>query len=308
MIYELIIIGGGPAAASAGIYAARKKMKTLIIAETLAGQYIASSEVQNYPGFADISGMELNKKFVEHLKAQPDLEIKEGYKATLIEKSGDSFKVETEKGETFESKTILIASGKRYRKLGVPGEKEFEGKGVFYCAVCDAPLMKNKPVAVIGGGNSGLCSVVSLLPYASKIYILESAEALIADPLVCERARNSEKVEIITSAELKGISGNGFVKGLKYENVKTKETKELAVDGIFIAVGYVPNSEIAGNLVEIDQQGEILIDFKNMQTSCEGVWAAGDVINSPYHQISIAAGDGAKAALNIYDYLEKQKK
>lgn len=306
MIYDLIIIGGGPAAIAAGIFAARKKIKTLLIADQFGGQFIIAPEIQNFIGFKSISGLELNKKFEEHLRAQTDIEIKDQTSVSLIEKKNNGFKVETNKGEVFETKTVLLTSGKRYRKLNIPGENEFEGKGVFYCATCDAPLMKNKTAAVVGGGNSGFGTVVSLLPYASKIYILESAGALTMDPISWDTIKSSGKAEIITSTEVKEIFGDKFVKGLKYEDTKTGEMKELAVDGIFISVGYVPNSEIAGNLAEINQKGEIIIDFKTQKTSCDGLWAAGDVTDSLYKQIGIAIGDGTKAILNIYDSLKSK--
>ncbi len=304
MLYDLVIIGGGPAGMTAGIYAARKKIKTILITGSFGGQSIIASDIRNFIGFKSISGVELAKKMDEHLREQGGIEIKKQTMASQIEKKDSGFIVKTEKGESFETKTVLLALGSHYRKLEVPGEKELEGKGVFYCSTCDAPLMKNKTVAVIGGGNSGFASIRDLSAYASKIYLLEYAEALKADPREQERAE-SDKVEIITMAEVKEIFGDTLVKGLKYKNLKTDEVKELAVDGVFVSIGYEPNSEIAKDLVELNESGQIIIDAKTQKTSMEGIWAAGDITNSLYHQINTAIGDAVKAVLNIYDYLKQ---
>jgi len=316
MVYDLIIIGGGPAGIAAGIYAGRKKIKTLLIADSFGGQSMIASDIQNFIGFKSISGFNLAKVLEEQLRAQPDIEIKDQTLASQIEKKDNGFLVKTDKGETFETKTILLALGSRYRKLNVAGEDKFKGRGVFYCATCDAPLMKNKATAVIGGGNSGAESVIDLLSYASKVFLLEYTDSLKADPATQEKIKKQEKAEIITMAEVKEFFGDdpegkpsasygaGFLKGLKYLDRRTNEVKELAVEGAFIAIGYQPNSEIVKNLVELNKVGEVVADPKTQKTSCEGIWAAGDVSDTLYHQNNIAIGDGIKAVLNIYDYLK----
>lgn len=289
---------------TAGIYAARKKIKTLLIAESFGGQSIIAAEIQNFIGFKSISGLELSKLIQEHLKVQQGIEIKDQILVSQIKKNGNGFIVKTSMTETFETKTILLGLGNRYRELNVEGEQKFKGRGVFYCATCDAPLMKNKIVAVVGGGNAGFESVIQLLPYASKIYVLEYMEAPKADPITQEKAKQSGKVEVITMAQVKEVFGDEFVKGIKYEDRRNNEMKELLIQGIFVAIGYQPNSDLVKDLLELNQSGQIVIDTKTQKTSCEGIWAAGDVTDGLYRQYNIAIGDSIKAVLNIYDYLK----
>ncbi len=305
MTYDLIITGGGPAGMAAGIYAARKKIKTLFITESFGGQSVVASDIQNFIGFKTISGLNLAKILEEQLRSQNQIEIKDQIRASEIEKTNGGFIVKTDKGEPYETKTVLLALGRRYRKLDVPNEAKFEGRGVFYCTTCDAPLMKGKMTAVVGGGNAGVESAIDLASYASKVYLLEYTESLKADPITQEKIKPLEKIEVITMAQVKEIFGDEFVKGLKYEDRKSGKIEELAVEGIFISVGYQSNSEIAKNFVEINKSGEIIIDHKTQKTSCEGIWAAGDIADGLYHQNNIAIGDGIKAALDIYNYLKK---
>ncbi len=313
MIYDLVIIGGGPAGVAAGIYAGRKKIKTLFITDFFGGQSIVSNNIQNWIGFKSITGFEFAQILEDHLRTQEDLEIIDNDLVIKIQKKENQgnlfpiFILETQKGKIFETKTILIATGSRRRKLNVPGEKEFEGKGVFYCATCDAPLMKDKKAAVIGGGNAGLEAVIDLLPYAQKIYLLEIGEKLKGDQITQDKIKNQQKVEIILKAQTKEIFGSesGFVKGLRYFDLKNQEFKELEVDGVFIEIGSLPNSEIVKDLVNLNQFGEIIVDPKTQATSCPGIWAAGDVTDGLYKQNNIAAGDAIKAVLNIAEFLQK---
>lgn len=304
MIYDLIIVGGGPAGMTAGIYAARKKIKTFLITESFGGQSIIAAEIQNFIGFKSISGLELSKLIQEHLRAQEGIEIKDQIIVSQIEKKDDGFAIKSISGEIFETKTILLALGNKYRELNVEGEQKFKGRGVFYCATCDAPLMKNKITAVVGGGNAGFESVIQLLPYASKIYVLEYIEAAKADPITQEKAKQSGKVEVITMAQVKEVFGDEFVKGIKYEDRRNNEMKELSVQGIFVAIGYEPNSGLVKNLVQLNQSNQVIINPQTQKTSCEGIWAAGDVTDGLYRQYNIAIGDSIKAVLNIYDYLK----
>ena len=305
MTCDLLIIGGGPAGVAAGIYAARKKIKTALIADSFGGQSLVSDDIQNWIGDKSISGFELAKKLEEHLRAQEGIEIMSGDLAIKVEKSGSGFLVGTKNGKAIETKTILIASGSRRRKLGIPGEKEYEGKGVAYCATCDAPVFGGKTVAVVGGGNAGLESVLDLISYATKIYLLEYTGALKGDVVTQEKVKSSPKVEIVLNAKAMEVVGAQFVTGIKYENQLTKEMKELPVDGVFVEIGSVPNSDFVKDLVQLSKLGEIVVDHKTQMSSLPGIWAAGDVSDVLYKQNNISAGDAVKAVLNIYDYLNK---
>lgn len=324
-MYDLIIIGGGPGGVAAGVYAARKKIKTLLITESFGGQSMVSADVQNWIGTKSISGFDLAKQLEEHVRAQESIEIRSPELVKMVkEKEGSpdaavgvTFLVETEKGDTLETKTIILTSGSRRRKLNVPGEKEFEGRGVAYCSTCDAPLFSGKTVAVVGGGNAGLEAVVDLFPYAEKIYLLEYGGALKGDPITQERVKNGPKpVEIILNAHTEAIVGEkpappsgqgGFVSGLRYNDRLSGETKELKLDGVFVEIGATPNSEMVKDLVLLNKQGEVIIDSKTGKTSREGMWAAGDVTDDPFKQNNISAGDAVKAALSCYQYLLNTK-
>lgn len=305
MIYDLIIIGGGPAGIAAGIYAARKKINALFLTKNFGGQSINSAGIENFIGFEKISGVDFAQLLEKHLRAQEGIEIKDGVLITGIKKSGELFEVADNSGTVYQSKTLLYAAGSGYKKLNIPGEKEYGGKGVFYCTICDAPLMKNKPAAVIGGGNSGLESAIDLLPYASKIYILEYGPTLKGDPKHQSRLKKEPKIEIITNAKIEEILGDILVKSLRYEDLLSHEKKTVDVSGVFVSIGYSPNSELVKDLVQLDQYGHIVTDPKNQQTSCSGLWAAGDVTDSLYAQINPAIGEGIKALLNVYDYLNQ---
>jgi thioredoxin-disulfide reductase len=303
MDYDLIIVGGGPAGVAAGIYAARKKLKSFLITDSIGGQGVVSRDIQNFVGVKSISGLNFAKSLKEHLEANKETEFIEGDLVTEIKKETKGFKVLTQKRKIFHSKSVLIASGSRRKKINIPGEKDFDGRGVFYCSICDAPLMKNKVVAVIGGGNSGFEAVLDLMPYASKIYILEYTDNLAADQITQDKVKKSEKVEIITMAEVKEICGDQFVKSLKYQDRRTGKIKELNLKGVFVSVGYSPNSEIVKNLVLLNKNDEIVVNHKTQETSVKGIWAAGDVTDGVYRQMNIAVGDAIKAALNIDNYL-----
>lgn len=303
-MYDLTIIGGGPAGIAAAIYASRKKIKTILITESFGGQSIIAAEINNFIGFKSISGGELKSALEDHLRSHKDIEIKEGAKVLKIEKTGDQFSVFTDKKEVFQTKTILITAGSTHRRLNVPGEDKFEGRGVFYCSTCDAPFLKNKAAAVIGGGNSAFYAVFDLLPYASKIYVLIRRETLRADQIYVDKVKVSNKVEIISLAEIQEITGNDFVSAIKYKDKKSGETKTLDVGGVFVEIGYQPNSDFAKNFVKINQSGKIIVNCETQETSRKGIWAAGDISSVLYGQINIAIGDAVKAVLNIYDYLK----
>jgi alkyl hydroperoxide reductase subunit F len=306
MVYDVIIIGGGPGGVAGGVYAARKKIKTLLITDTFGGQSIVSADVQNWVGTKSASGLELAQMFEEHLRAQEDIEIVSGELATSVTQlPSGNFEVKTDGDKTFETKYLLITSGSRRKKLNIPGEKELDGKGVVYCSTCDAPLFKNKTVAVVGGGNAGLEAVVDLLPYASKIYLLEYADTLKGDAVTQEKIKASSKVQIFTKAQTVAVLGEKFVNGLKYKDVGSGEEHTLELQGVFVEIGAIPNAEFLGGLVTLNRMGEVVVDHKTEQTSHPSIWAVGDVTDVLYKQNNISAGDAVKAVLNIYDRIVK---
>ncbi|MEK9175150.1 MAG: FAD-dependent oxidoreductase [Patescibacteria group bacterium] len=308
-MHDLIIIGGGPAAIGAGIYAARKKLKTLLITESVGGQSVVSDKIENWIGEIEISGFELAEKLEKHLRANDSTEIKTGERVSeVVSDDDDNFTVKLQSGIIFQSRAVIVASGGRRRRLDIPGENEFDGKGVAFCTTCDAPLFGGKDVAVVGGGNSALESVVDLFAYANKIYLIVRGDELKGDPITQEKIKQDSKVEIIFNAEPKEILGDKFVTGLKYENKKNNETKVLQVEGVFVEIGSVPNSEMAKNLVDINTLGEIIVDHKTAATSHQGIFAAGDVSDEIYKQNNISVGDGIRAALSAYNYILKIKK
>ncbi|MGB7958148.1 MAG: FAD-dependent oxidoreductase [Minisyncoccia bacterium] len=306
-MYDLIIVGGGPAGVSAGIYAARKKMTTLLITDGFGGQSVVSADIQNWVGTPSISGFDLAKTLEEHLRAQKGIDIIDDDRVVAAQKRDDgTFSLATKNGKTYEAKNLILVSGSSRKKLGVPGEAAFEGKGVVYCSICDAPLFGNKTVAVVGGGNSALESVLDLIPYASKIYLVVRSEVLKGDQVTQEKVKAHPKVEIVWNAVAQEVVGKDSVTGFRYQNAKTNEVKELAVDGVFVEIGLVPNSDFVKDLVDRDAYGAVKVDARTQMTSCPGIWAAGDVTDALYKQNNTSAGDAIKAALNVYDHLKKQ--
>ncbi len=286
------------------MYAARKQLKTLLITESFGGQSIVSADVQNWIGTKSISGIDLAKNLEAHIRNYPnEVDIKMPELATKVSKKGGGFLVETDKGGVYETKTVIVTSGARRRKLGIPGEKEFDGKGVAYCSTCDAPLFGGKDVAVVGGGNAGLEAAVDLLPYAKSITLFEYMDALKGDPVTQERVTSSDKVQVLLNTQTLEVVGEKFVTGLKYKDRVSGEEKTVPLGGVFVEIGSVPNSEFVKDVVELNKAGEIVIDHKTAATSEEGIWAAGDVTDEMYKQNNISVGDGVKAALSAYNYL-----
>lgn len=308
-LYDTIIMGGGPAGAAAAVYAARKKLKTLVITEDFGGQSVVSAGIQNWIGEENITGLDLAKKLENHVRAQEGIEVKSPEKVTEAKEGPDCiFEITTDKGDTYRSKTLIITSGARRRRLNVPGGDRFEGKGLAFCSTCDAPLFKDMDVAVVGGGNAALETVIDLFPYAKKISLLLRGEEPKGDPITQEKVKQSSQVNMIQNAEVQEILGNKTVTGLRYKDRKQGEVKELSVGGVFVEIGSVPNSEFIRNLVETNEAGEIVIDHLTAKTSKEGIFAAGDVTNDPYKQNNISAGDGVRAALSAYGYILNIKK
>lgn len=333
MLYDVIIIGCGPAGAAAAVYCARKQLKTLLIADSFGGQSIVSADIENWIGETHITGLDLAKKLEAHVRAYPDMiEIKSPEKVTLVKSiacripastSEESlrlrsvppsevssricdFDVTTDKGVN-QGKTVIVASGARRRRLEIPGEEKFGGKGVAFCSTCDAPLFRDKKVAVIGGGNAGLEAVTDLFPYATEITIIDGGPALRGDPTTQEEIKKNPKFKgTILNARPVEIVGDTLVTGLKYK-IDGQE-KMLEIGGVFVEIGSMPNSEMVKDLVQIDEYGQVIVNFQHARTSHPGVFAAGDVTNDPYKQNNISAGDGVRAALAAYNYLLNREK
>ncbi len=305
MIYDLIIIGGGPAGIAAGIYAARKKVKTLLLTSDFVGQTGKALHVENYPGFKSISGNELIQKFSEHLR-QFEIEIQE-QEAVEVKKTAQGFEIITKDNDSFAAKAIIVASGRSPRMLNVVGEEEFIGKGVSYCPLCDAAFFKDKRVAVIGGGNSGFGAAMELLKYARKAFIFEFAPQVRADEIIQEQAKATGKIEVFLNVQLKEIKGRGKVQSVVFRNHAEKKLYEMPIEGVFVEIGSVPASNLVKELVDFSEKGDIKIDPRTCQTRTPGIFAAGDITDVKHKQIIIAAAEGAKAALSAHEYLEHEK-
>jgi len=306
--YDLIIIGLGPAGVAAAVYAGRDKLRTLVLGEQMGGQSAVSTTIQNWIGIPSISGVQMAAGLAEHLETvKEDVTVCSGVLVTAMAKIDQDdktiFRVTNENHDEYEAATVLIASGARRRKLEIPGEEKFLERGVSYCTICDAPLMLDNKVAVIGGGNAGLEAVIDLLPYASHIYLLEIAGQIGGEKKIREIVLQHEKTSVLLHARPVEILGEQSVKSLMYEDLITRGRKKLDLDGIFVAIGSIPNSEFAKDLVEVNKFDEIVVDPYSGRTSLTGIWAAGDVTSLPYKQNNIAMGDAVRATLNLRDYL-----
>jgi alkyl hydroperoxide reductase subunit F len=306
-MYDLTIIGGGPAGVSAGIYAARKLLKTLFISPEFGGQSIVSDDIQNWIGTPHIAGSKLAKDLEEHLKAYAGemVDMKSEY-AKNITKTDTGFTVTTDSG-TYETKTILIATGSHRRKLEIPGADTYDHRGVTYCASCDGPFFTGQDVVVVGGGNAAFESAAQLLAYAKSVTILNRTETFRADELTVNKLKEHPNFKIITNGVPVEIIGEKLATGLIYEDQKTKERITLNTPGIFVEIGALPTTEFAKDVLELDPRGYIPVDPRTQQTKTSGIWAAGDCTDGLYHQNNIAAGDAIKALEDIYVYLQKNK-
>ncbi len=307
MVYDLAILGGGPAGAAAGVYASRKKLNTVCITNEFGGQSTVSPDIQNWIGTVSISGNQLAEDLEKHVEAYAGdvLTIEKGHCVTKVEKSGDTFTVTTDKDATFEARAVIVTTGAHRRKLKVPGAEEFDNKGLTYCATCDGPLFTDKDVVVIGGGNAGFETAAQLLAYTKSVTLLHRGPEYKADPVTVEKVLADPKMTGITNAETLEVLGEGFVTGLKYKDVESGEEKKLDVEGIFVEIGLIPTTDFVKELVTLDDYGRIEIDPWTQRTSVEGVWAAGDCSNVHYHQNNIAAGDATKALEDIFIWIKK---
>ena len=301
MTYDTIIIGAGPAGITAAVYAARKRMSILVLTGDIGGQAAWSGDIENYTGYQFVSGPELASKFEEHMKKY-DIEVKEGELVKDIDKKGDEVVVTTDK-EIYKAKTAIIASGKRSRELGVPGETEYKNKGLTYCATCDGPLFAGRDVAVVGGGNSALDAALQLIKIAKKIYIINITPALTGDAILQEKVTSAENVTVFNDTKVVSVEGEKMVNAITIDRGGKQE--KLPLQGVFVEIGLLPNSDFTRKLKR-NKWGEIIINNRN-ETSTPGIFAAGDVTDVPEKQIIIAAGEGSKATLNAFAYLARQK-
>lgn len=301
-MFELTIIGGGPAGISAGVYASRKQLKTLFITKEWGGQSTVSTDIQNWIGTPSISGNDLAKNLEQHLRqyAQDYLEIKENALVAKISKIEDGFSVTLDNGETFTTKAVLVASGSKRRKINAVNADNFEHKGLTYCASCDGPIFAGQDVAVIGGGNAAFETAAQLLAYTKSVTLLQHGDIYKADPVTVEKVLSHPNMTGILNANTEEILGDKFVNGLIYKDAKTNESKEIKVTGIFIEIGMIPNTNYLEGVVELDQYKRVIIDPWTQKTNTAGIWAAGDCTNILYHQNNIAAGDAVRAIEDIY--------
>lgn len=301
--YDLIIIGAGPAGISAGIYAARQRLKILILSKDIGGQVAKKAvDIENYPGFEKISGPDLVELYKKQIKAN-ELEIVHE-EVTSIKKDSD-FTVSTKSGKAYQAISVIITSGAESKKINIPGEEEFAGKGVSYCSLCDGPVFKNKVVAVVGGGNNGFESALFLSNYVKHVYILEYSDKINADLENQELVSSNKNIEVITNAKMEKIEGKVFVNSVTYEDRASGEKKKLDVNGVFVEIGYSPATEFAKDLVDLNEKLEIIFDPKTLETKTPGLFSAGDCNVSKHKQIVTASGQGAIAALSAYEYIKK---
>lgn len=301
MIYDLIIIGAGPAGITASIYAARKKMDILVITKDVGGQAAWSGDIENYTGYQFITGPELVDKFQEHMQ-KFDIKLKENEEVIELRRKDNLILVKTDKG-AYETESVIIASGKRSKELSVPGEKEFKNRGLTYCATCDGPLFAGKDVAVIGAGNSALDAALQLIKIARHIYIINITSALDGDSIMRQKVESTQNITVLNNTQVTAVVGEKMVSGIKIKE-KGKE-KLLSVQGVFVEIGLMPNSEFAKDIQKNERQ-EIKVNSQNA-TNIPGVFAAGDVTDVPEKQIIVAAGEGAKACLSAFRYLAQFK-
>jgi alkyl hydroperoxide reductase subunit F len=303
---DLIIIGGGPAGVAAGVYAARKYLKSALVAEEFGGQSTVSEGIENWIGTVKMSGGDLAKALKTHLEAYKadKLEVYEGDRATKLEKVDGGFKLTTKSGKELTAKAILVASGAARRKLAVPGADALENKGVTYCASCDGPLFAGQDVAVVGGGNAGLETAAQLLAYCKSVTIIHRHKEFKGDAITVEKLLSHPNLKTMMHSEPVEVKGNPFVSALVVKNIDTGETTELPVTGVFVEIGVMPNTDYVADLVTLDEVKRVVTNPKNQRTSVEGIWAAGDCTDELYHQNNIAAGDAVKALEDIYYWLK----
>jgi NADH-dependent peroxiredoxin subunit F len=303
MTYDLLIIGGGPAGTSAGVYASRKQLRTLFVTKDWGGQSTVSTDIQNWIGTPHISGDDLAKSLRTHLEtyAGDCVDIVSGHTVTALEKTpADTYSIALSHGETYEAKAVLITAGSNRRRLSALNADTFEHKGLTYCASCDGPIFAGMDVAVIGGGNAGFETAAQLLAYTKSVTLLNNGSEYKADPVTVEKVLSHPQMRGIINTETAEILGDKFVSGLTYKDKATGELHTLSVSGIFVEIGMLPNTDFVAGIVERDAYNRIVIDPWTQKTSAANIWAAGDCTNVKYHQNNIAAGDAVRALEDIY--------
>lgn len=309
-IFDLIIIGAGPAGTAGAVYASRKRLKTMLVTGEFGGQSVVSSDIQNWIGTPSISGENLAKSFRDHVKANEGdfLSVLDGKLVKEIKKNGENFETILEDGTSLFSHTVLITSGSKRRKLDIPGATEYENKGITYCATCDGPLFADQDVIVVGGGNAAFETALQLLAYCKSVTLLNRSENFRADEITVEKALKNEKFRVIKNIDLVKIEGETFANKFVIKHNESGEIEEIPTGGIFVEIGQLPNTDFVKDIVPLDDQGRIKIDPWNARTETDGIWAAGDVTNILYHQNNIAAGDAVKALEDLYIWVHKNKK
>ncbi len=316
MIYDLIIIGGGPAGAAAAVYASRKRLETLLLTPEWGGQSVVSEKIYNWIGSTSISGKDLADSFKNHVLAnakgasvknesglESTLEVKDSEKVISVVKDGENFKVKTESGNEFTTKTVLVATGSGRRKLEAKNADRLEHRGLTYCASCDGPLFSGMDVVVAGGGNAGFETAAQLLAYCNSVTLLHRSDTFRADEITVEKISKNPKFKSIKNVDILEVKGEKFVEGLVYKDKNTGEEKELKASGIFVEIGQIPNTYFVKDIAPLNEYGSIKIDPKTQRTETTGIWAAGDCTDVLYHQNNIAAGDAVRALEDIYLYI-----
>ncbi len=309
MTHDLLIIGGGPAASAAAVYAARKRLKTMLVAGEFGGQSTVSTDIQNWIGTPHIAGADLAKNLKAHVTeyAGEFLSIKEGVLVTGIIGTAGNFTVTLDGNDTVQTRSILIASGSNRRKIEITGAAEFENKGLTYCASCDGPLFADQDVIVIGGGNAAFETAAQLLAYCKSVTLLNRSATFRADEITVAQTMKDPKFRAVTEIEMLDVHGTDFVEGMTIKHKSDGKDEKIPAAGIFVEVGQIPNSSFVKGIVELNDVGSIKIDPRTQATSVLGIWAAGDVTDVLYHQNNIAAGDAVRALEDIYIWLHKNK-
>lgn len=308
-MYDLIILGGGPAGTSASVYAARKQLKTALITSEFGGQSTVSELIYNWIGTPEISGADLGKNLKNHTlyyKGQY-LDIIEGEKVTEVRKESNEINIKTDSGKEYKTRSLLVATGSGRRKLDAENADKFEHKGITYCASCDGPLFADQDVIVVGGGNAGFETSAQLLAYCKSVTMVHRSTEFRADEITVKKILENPKFKAITNAEILKVDGEQFVSSMTYKDKISGEVHTLSATGIFVEVGQIPNTDFMKGVVDIDQNGKIVVDPMTQMSSVAGIWAAGDCTNGKYHQNNIAAGDAVKALEDLYIWLHKNK-
>ncbi len=307
MIYDLVILGGGPAGCAAAVYSARKQLKTILITGEFGGQSTVSTLIYNWIGTPEISGMDLGENLKKHILYYKGefLDIVEGERISKITKDANIFNITTNSGKTYQSRTVLVATGSGRRKLEAENADKFEHKGITYCASCDGPLFSDQDVVVLGGGNAGFETALQLSAYCKSVTMLHRSNDFKADEITIEKALANPKIKAVKNVDIVRVDGEQFVSSITYKDKNTGEETKLPATGIFVEIGQIPNTEFLKDLSLLNKEGKIIVNPINQRSQIDGLWAAGDATDGLYHQNNIAAGDAVKALEDIYIWIHK---